>query len=549
MNETTDAAAIFAPIWKRKWLILLAGIIVAAGAYGYYKHKRSVYGIATQIYLGNGGEEQSVFAGKKPAVPSPTNASALINSPLVREVVVRRLRAKRTPAARAALRGKVTTRGSEKSQFLSISGEAASRRAVALLVNTTAQVYTERQRENFVRGIERAISLTRRQLARVEAALASASIAKGKAGKTGGSAVSTSETLQAANLTAKINQLESELSIAGVKQVSTARPLKATLLSPKPKQNAIFGFLIGIFLASLVAYAISRFDRRVRSLAGVEEIFQTHVLAALPSVRHPIVRRAGRLVPSRHLTEPIVRLHTTLRLGDAVDGHPARPPRSILLLSADPGDGKSTVAAALSLVARDAGENVLLIEADFRRPVQASILDVQPRRGLTEVLSGAVALEEAVQAVASGQGQPEIPDSYAQVGLATSVQTRDTGTVSLLAGETGVANPPALLGGQAMRDVLQSAVDDYDQTLIDGPAPLQASDLMPLLGAVDGIVLVTRIGHTREVSARRLVQLLARTPSSPVLGVVVNAVASPEMERYGFSRPENHRGWRAKLVG
>ena|SRR5438132_892665 len=155
MKQTTDATAIFAPIWKRKWLILLAGIIVAAGAYGYYKHKRSVYGISTQIYLGNGGEEQSAFAGKRLGQPSPTNASALINSPLVHEVVARRLLATHTRAARAALRGKVSTRGSEKSQFVSISGEAGSRRAVALLVNTTAQAYIARQKENFVRGVER----------------------------------------------------------------------------------------------------------------------------------------------------------------------------------------------------------------------------------------------------------------------------------------------------------------------------------------------------------------------------------------------------------
>ena len=104
MKQTTDATAIFAPIWKRKWLILLAGIIVAAGAYGYYKHKRSVYGISTQIYLGNGGEEQGGFAGKRLGQPSPTNASALINSPLVHEVVARRLLATHTRAARAALR-------------------------------------------------------------------------------------------------------------------------------------------------------------------------------------------------------------------------------------------------------------------------------------------------------------------------------------------------------------------------------------------------------------------------------------------------------------
>ena len=499
MNQTSDASALFGPIWKRKWLIILAGIIVAVGAYVYYKHKSSVYSVSTQIYLANGGEEQGSFAGKKPAPPSGTNASALINSQLVRVVVIRRLRATHTRAARVAIRGKVKAKGAEKSQFITISGEAGSRRAVALLVNTTAQTYIQRQRESYVHGIERAISLTRRQLVHVEAALTAASIVKGKTGNAGGSAVSASNTLRATSLASKINQLESELSISGVKQVSPAKAGKAALVSPKPKQNAIFGFLIGIFLASLIAYTVSRFDRRLRSLAAVEEIFQTHVIAALPHVRHPIVRRDGKLHPSRRLTESIIRLHTTLRLGEAVDGHRARPPRSILLLSADPGDGKSTVAAALSLIARDANENVLLLEADFRRPVLASILDVQPRQGLTQVLSGAVALEEAVLAVGSTQGQREIQDTYSPVGVATTMRTRDTGVVSLLAGQTGVANPPALLGSQAMRDTLQAAGEDYDQTLIDGPAPLQASDLIPLLAAVDGIVLVARVGHTREV--------------------------------------------------
>ncbi len=52
MNETTDATAIFAPLWKRKWLILAVGIVVAAATYVYYKHQPRIYGATTEVYLG-----------------------------------------------------------------------------------------------------------------------------------------------------------------------------------------------------------------------------------------------------------------------------------------------------------------------------------------------------------------------------------------------------------------------------------------------------------------------------------------------------------------
>jgi Mrp family chromosome partitioning ATPase len=72
--------------------------------------------------------------------------------------------------------------------------------------------------------------------------------------------------------------------------------------------------------------------------------------------------------------------------------------------------------------------------------------------------------------------------------------------------------------------------------------------VMPLLGLVDGIVIVARIGHTRENSAARLVQLLKQTPSAPVLGVVANAVSQADVEKYGLAGQRTRR-WRPKLIG
>ena len=78
-------------------------------------------------------------------------------------------------------------------------------------------------------------------------------------------------------------------------------------------------------------------------------------------------------------------------------------------------------------------------------------------------------------------------------------------------------------------------------------AKLEDGDAGPLLGVVDGIVIVARMAHTREVSAQRLTQLLAQSSSAPVIGLVANCVSRAEAQRYGFSSPDGRagRGWLA----
>jgi Mrp family chromosome partitioning ATPase/capsular polysaccharide biosynthesis protein len=549
MNETTEATAILAPLWKRKWLILAVGLLVAAGTYAYYNRKTAVYSTTTQLYLGNGAEEQGLLNGadRKAAIPNAANQTNLINSALVHEAVVLQLRSQNTPAATAASHGVVKAKSAEKSQFITISAEARSPRAVTLLANVTAQTYVKRETSTYQREVKAAIALTRAQLARVEAGLVQAATApKGKGGK---ASVSPTATLQAASLSTKINQLESDLSIVNVKQIGIAKPYGAQLVSPKPRKNAIFGFAIGILLASIAAYTLSRFDRRLRSLADIEAIFQTPILTALPTVRRPIVGSHGTLVPSRFLQEPLRRLHTTLQLAETPNRDRDGAPRSILFVSADAGDGKSTLAATLALVQRDAGERVAVVEADFRRPVQAKLLGVPAPRGLVDVLSGTLSLDEAMQAAESIQQSPSTNSGAPAASVATAVESRGTGTLSVLVGGKEVANPPALLANRAMTELLRAAAEDFDYVLIDAPPPLQVSDVMPLLPVVDGIVLIARLGHTRQSSAQQLMQLLTRTANAPILGVVANDVARKDIERYGYSASQGKRGWLSGLTG
>ena len=208
--------------------------------------------------------------------------------------------------------------------------------------------------------------------------------------------------------------------------------------------------------------------------------------------------------------------------------------------------------ADLALVAREAGERVAVLEADFRRPSQSRLLGVPPgTAGLPEVLAGALTLNEALQSVPSPEPEPlaSQPRPYGD-SAATALASREQGEVALLSSRPAAVNPPALLASAQMAEVLHALAEEFDRVLIDVPSPLEVSDAMPLLAAVDSIVLVARVGHTHERSARRLWQLLTHTPSAPLLGVVAKGVTQRAMERYGSSSGSgNRRGWAARLTG
>jgi len=558
MNETTDATAIFAPIWARKWLILAVAIVVGVASYLYFKHQRPKYQATTQVYLGAGSEEQGVgekTSGKARATTA-TGQVPIINL-IVVEKVRRRLRAEHKGAL--ARSSKVRAKAEEKSEFITITAEAHSGKNAALLANLTAQTYIRRQNGIHQRGIEKAIAISRRQLRRIELTsepkeTAKTTKAKSGAGE-GASATtppakgpSTSSILQAANLSSKINQLESSLGATAAQQVKPAKPTASLLLSPKPRKDAIFGFVVGLVLASIAAYVLSRFDRRLRTLAGVESVFRLPIMAALPKVRRPIVRSEGAPRPSVQLLEPLRRLHTALELAHTTDRslHTHGAGRVIAFVSADPGDGKSTLVADLAMVQRDAGERTVVVEANFRRPAQAALLGLDATHGLAEALTRRMPVEDAMQRVLPLQHAPVEAAQQGGESVATAVRS-GAGSLFVLTGGGAIANPPALLAGESASELLESLVADFDYVLVDAPSPLEVSDVMPLLGSVTGIVVVARIGHTQEASAQRLQQLLEAPTTAPVIGVVANFAGRNELKKYGFSSPGG-RAWSGRAA-
>jgi non-specific protein-tyrosine kinase len=129
------------------------------------------------------------------------------------------------------------------------------------------------------------------------------------------------------------------------------------------------------------------------------------------------------------------------------------------------------------------------------------------------------------------------------------IAAESAGSLSALLGGGNAENPPALLGRPAMGELLRSLAEEHDHVLIDAPPPLEVSDVMPLLSKVDGIVIVARIGHTRDVSGERLMELLRRAGGARVLGVVANCAQRKDLERSGLSAAYGGLGRRRRLIG
>ena len=355
MNETPDATAIFAPIWRRKWLILAVGILVAVGSYFYYKRQRPVYQATTQVYLGAGSEEQ--VAGEKGAAkvhgPTASNQATLINSIIVEQVHQRLQRRAQRRGSRDG--SKVRANAPEKSEFITIFTEAHSARGAALLANLTAQTYIRHQSAQRRRSIEEAIAISRRQLRRIEAANTPTVVPKASSstGKGSGSTIHRDGELAEYLEHPPEPQVSTRRSISwkrvsatvGAQQVKPARTGTTLLVSPKPKKDAIFGFVIGILLAAIAAYAFSRLDRRLRSLATIENALLAPILTALPKVGQPIIRRDGPPRPSAMLLEPLRRLHTGLRPLDRPEAGSSLGSRGRVILFTSRGRGRRQVDA------------------------------------------------------------------------------------------------------------------------------------------------------------------------------------------------------------
>ena len=507
--QQKDLRAYLRPVLRRWWLIVLVVPVVTVGTYLYYDHKPKTYQSSTELYFQPSTLQQLVFGTKSEAQSKIENYALLIQTAAVGERaeanLAKELGKDNVPA------GGVAAQGIEQTSFIVITATAADPVAAADLANAYATAFIELQSRQVRREAKRAAQAAEKQLAGIKKTRSTVRRREGIE-------------QQIAELQLVAGQPQSE---SGIKQVEPAVPIPVAL-NHDPKGNAIFAFVVALMLAVGGAYGLEYLNRRITRIEDVEEIYELPVLTEIPQVGKPAPAEQSGIAMAKMLHGPFHRLQANLELLAR-----ERPIRTILVASAAPGEGKSIVARNLGLAYREAGRNVAVVDADFRKASLGRLLDAEEGLGLSDILAGRASFGQVVQEVRvqsttngdngwNGNGNGVDWRPYQSGAVAT--KPRDGELAMVPAGEHH-GNLSSAFASSEMRDALTAAVNAYGMVIIDSPPLLAVADALPLLSEVDAVILVTRLGVSTRDSARRLLSELERVPDVNVGGVVINGIS------------------------
>jgi receptor protein-tyrosine kinase len=286
----------------------------------------------------------------------------------------------------------------------------------------------------------------------------------------------------------------------------------------------LLGLLIGLTLGLVAAFARDSLDRRFKNTREIADDLHLPILGAVPEelLGRALVGKSRRRTFSDADLEGFRIIRTNLEF---LDGE--RPPKLVVVTSALPQEGKSTVSAALAAAYATAGQRTLLVECDLRRPRLAARLGLDPTPGLSDYLRGNSKPGDVVQTL--------VPPSGASDGATASVEggAAQLPLVAIAAGSQS-SNPAELLRSQRCRDFFEQVKQAYDIVIIDSPPILSVADTLEILPLSDAVVVCVRASQTRREQARAAKGALSHLPERPA-GVVITGIRSAEEGTYyGF---------------
>lgn len=491
-----DVKQLVRTLLRRAPLIVLCVVLAGAASFAASKQQRKEYTANASLYFRSAAQDQEA-AGLQPVASLNPQSDTDTNLKLATlpRIAVQTAIAVGHGLTPAQIAGAVTVTQQSDTDLTTVSASWTAAGLAATIANTYArQVIADRQQSNqsYYGDALKAVNLQFQALPAAQ-----------KVGVQGTSLQDRASSLQI------LGQLQS----SDVQLVETAT-IPTSPSSPKVARNTGLGLFLGLLLGLGLAVLLERLDRRLRAATSVEDAYGVPVLAAVQHSRAYGANPTVELLPPT-VTETFGLLRARLRYFN-VD----RDLRSLLITSANPSEGKSTVALHLTIAEAMAGSSVVLVEADLRRPSLASRVGAHTSPGLAEAISHSVTLEEAVQEVMlPGHSNGSGPSSA---------------SFYLIAGGAIPPNPAELVESQSMRQLLVALVERFDLVIIDSPPAAVVSDAIPLVSQVSGLVVVCRVGKTTRDAARHLRDELAKL-SAPTLGVVANDVkVKAQGSYYGY---------------
>ena len=255
--------------------------------------------------------------------------------------------------------------------------------------------------------------------------------------------------------------------------------------SPSLVNNLMIATALGLAAAAGCIWLIEVLDDTFKTPEDIEERLGLTVVGVIPAYKDPERKRSAIAEVMEDPTSPLAESYRSLRTAVQFSTSEGAP-KSMLVTSSRPGEGKSTTAASIAVNFGQLGMRVLLIDADLRNPSMHHVLDVDNSFGLSNYLSGAV--------VGLGVDDPEDGRRLVKVAKAQGIHVMTSGPLP--------PNPAELLAGPKLRLLLSTAANFFDIVVVDGPPIMGLADALLLASAVEGSLLVIESAKTRREVVR-----------------------------------------------
>lgn len=287
---------------------------------------------------------------------------------------------------------------------------------------------------------------------------------------------------------------------AGAMNVNTVEQAESNSFPVEPNRTKLLfvGAIAGLLVGAVLGLLLEFFDQRMRSAEEIKSVVGLPIMGVVPHIIQSRTQSGRGLMVHVEPMSDVAEAYRTIRTA-IYFGVPGGSIKTLLITSPAPGDGKTTLAANLATAMAQAGNRVILLDCDFRKPSLHRVFEVDKHVGLSNVLAGEVTIDQATQ------------------------PTRVSGLSIVPCGPIP-ANPSEILNSQAFLDLLESLGKAYDLVLIDSPPVLPVTDARVLAASCDGVLLALRAEKTTRSAAVSARDQLASV-GGRVLGLVVNDVS------------------------
>ncbi len=272
-------------------------------------------------------------------------------------------------------------------------------------------------------------------------------------------------------------------------------------IRPLTPRNVGLGAVVGLLIVAMLIFLVEYLDDTIKTADQITEQLNLPVIGYISKLEH----KKNAPFVSENPRSPIAEAFRTLRTNIEFSGV-EKPIRSLLVVSANPGEGKSTVAANLAVTTAQGGKHVMLIDADLRRPRIHSIFGLANRIGLSDFIKTPMPLADIIQ-----------------IWKDSNLAIIPSGTIP--------PNPADLLGSSKMAEVIKICHGNADITIVDAP-PFLVADASILASHIDAILLVIHSGKSSMNSVVTTVEQMKRT-GVRIIGVVMNQIPLNHSYYYG----------------